>query len=134
MTKSARTRTPTHRLNLPDGAGRAGEAAAESILRLHGYEIVRTNFRVREGEIDLVCRSGNQFVFVEVKTRRTGSYGLPEESLSPAKAARLITTAQAFLELIDQPDADWRIDVLAIEMDHAGRVIRSNLVENAVTG
>jgi putative endonuclease len=134
MANGSKTRTPTHRLNLPDGAGRAGEAAAEMILRSGGFEILQRNFRVREGEIDLVCLSGTQFVFVEVKTRRSGSFGLPEESISRTKADRLITAAQAYLEQAEQPNADWRIDLLALEMDHSGRVTRSNLVENAVTG
>lgn len=134
MPKGSKNRTPTQRLNLPDSPGRAGEAAAEAILLSRGLEIDGTNFRVREGEIDVICRSGDQFVFVEVKTRRTGTFGIPEESLSPVKAGRLITAAQAYLEQLGQPDADWRIDLLAIEMDRTGQVTRSNLVENAVTG
>ena len=134
MPKGSKNRTPTQRLNLPDGPGRAGEAAAEAILLSRGLEIDGTNFRVREGEIDVICRSGDQFVFVEVKTRRTGTFGIPEESLYPVKAGRLITAAQAYLEQLGQPDADWRIDLLAIEMDRTGQVTRSNLVENAVTG
>jgi putative endonuclease len=134
MANGSKSRTPTHRLNLPDGAGRAGEAAAESILRSRGFEILQKNFRVREGEIDLVCLSGTQFVFVEVKTRRSGSFGLPEESISRAKADRLIIAAQAYLEQTEQPGADWRIDLLALEMDRSGQVLRSNIIENAVTG
>lgn len=122
-----------NRLNLPAGAGRAGEAAAASILRSLGYEVIRTNYRVREGEIDVVTRLGGQLVFVEVKTRRNASFGLPEESLSPAKMARLITAAQSYLAETGEPTADWRIDLLTIQMDGSGHVLRSNLIENAVT-
>ena len=78
----------SNRLNLPAGAGRAGEAAAANILRSLGYEVIRTNFRVREGEIDVVTRLGGQTVFVEVKTRRSSSFGLPEESLSLRRRRR----------------------------------------------
>ena len=133
MSRTGKRQDESNRLNLPDGAGRAGEAAAVDILRSLGYEIVRTNFRVREGEIDVVARHRDQTVFVEVKTRRSSSYGLPEESLSKAKIGRLITAAQSYLEQTGEPDSDWRIDLLAIEMDSAGHVLRSNLIENAVT-
>ena len=127
-------KTGQNRLNLPAGAGRAGEAAAANILQSRGYEVIRTNFRVREGEIDLVTRHAGQLVFVEVKTRRSSSFGLPEESLSATKARRLIAAAQSYLEQAGESGADWRIDLLAIEMDRAGHVVRSNLIENAVSG
>lgn len=130
---TARKSKATNRLNLPAGAGRAGEAAAVSILRNHGFEIVRTNYRVREGEIDIVAKLENELVFVEVKTRRSNSFGSPEESVSQRKAERLITAAQSYLAENGAEQSDWRIDLLAIEMDSAGRVVRSNLVENAVT-
>jgi Holliday junction resolvase-like predicted endonuclease len=58
---------------------------------------------------------------------------MPEESLSAEKARRLILAAQSYLEETGEPGADWRIDMLAIEMDRAGHVVRSNLVENAVS-
>lgn len=134
MARPTRQVNETNRLNLPAGAGKAGEAAAANILRLKGYEVVRTNYRIREGEIDLVARHCGQLVFVEVKTRRSSSYGSPEESLSTEKARRLIMAAQTYLEEIGDPGADWRIDFLAIEMDAKGHVVRSNLIENAVTG
>jgi putative endonuclease len=120
-------------LNLPDGAGRAGEAAALGILRSLGYAIVRTNYRIREGEIDVVTKLGGQTVFVEVKTRRSSSYGLPEESLAPAKIERLIMAAQSYLAETNESASDWRIDLLAIEMDRSGHVVRSNLIESAVS-
>ncbi|MDA1298436.1 MAG: YraN family protein, partial [Chloroflexi bacterium] len=79
-------------------------------------------------------RHAGQLVFVEVKTRRSSSFGLPEESLSATKARRLIAAAQSYLEQAGESGADWRIDLLAIEMDRAGHVVRSNLIENAVSG
>lgn len=129
---TARKSRATKRLNLPAGAGRAGEAAAAHILQKRGYDVIRTNYRVREGEIDIVAHLGEQIVFVEVKTRRSGSFGSAEESLSPRKKDRLVTAAQSYLAETGAEQADWRIDLLAIEMDSAGHVMRSNLVENAV--
>lgn len=128
-----RTSAATNRLNLPDGTGRAGEAAAADVLRRNGYEILRSNYRTAEGEIDIVARHKKQMVFVEVKTRRSHSFGLAEESMTPTKVHRLVAAAQTCLAESDQLQADWRIDLLAIQMDRRGRVLNSNIIENAVS-
>jgi putative endonuclease len=122
----------TKRLNLPPGAGKAGEAAALSHLRRLGYEVLRTNYRVREGEVDVIARHRGQLVFVEVKTRRNAAFGTPEESLTETKQRRLVAAAQSYLAEAGMADADWRIDFLAIELDAAGRVTRAEVIENAV--
>lgn len=132
MPKTRKPPAAANILTLPEGTGRAGEAAAGHILRSRGYKIVRTNYRVREGEIDLVTERDGQIVFVEVKTRRSKSFGSPEESLTAEKAARLIAAAQSYLSDTGNEQADWRIDFLGIEMDRSGRVVHSNLVENAI--
>ena len=72
-------------LRLPSGTGRAGEAAAAAHLRRSGYKIVARNYRVREGEIDIVAEHSGDLVFVEVKARRSGAFGKPEESLTEDK-------------------------------------------------
>ena len=59
--------------------GRAGEKAAADLLRKRGYEIVGAGFLARRGELDLVCRRGNDLVVVEVKTRTDDSFGTPLE-------------------------------------------------------
>ncbi len=133
MTTAEPQARSTHRLNLPDGTGKAGEAAALHILEQHGYKILRTNYRVPEGEIDVVSTRDDQIVFVEVKTRRGSSFGRPEESLTPSKSLKLISAAQSYLLETGQSSRDWRIDLLAIVMDRSGKVVRSYVIENAVT-
>ena len=120
-------------LNLPPGAGRAGEAAAESHLRQIGFEILARNYRTREGEVDIVARDGDTCVFVEVKARRQSAYGLPEESITATKAGHLIAAAQAYLGEHGGLHDDWRIDLVAVELDRAGRVERVELIRDAVT-
>jgi putative endonuclease len=125
---------PGGTLNLPPGAGRAGEAAAAAHLEKLGLRILARNYRTREGEIDIVARDSDCFVFAEVKTRRTGSKGAPEEGLTPTKSSRLIAAAQTYLEAAGQANADWRIDLVAVELDRSGRPLRIEVIENAVTG
>jgi putative endonuclease len=112
--------------------GHFGEIVAEGFLRRRGYEIVERNWRCRQGEVDLVAREGGDWVFVEVRTRRGRGCGTAEESLTPAKQRRLLQLARAFLQERDLEDVSWRIDVVAVELDRAGRVSRLELLPAAV--
>lgn len=101
--------------------GRFGEVVAEGYLRRQGYELVARNWRCRQGEIDLVARQGGDWVFVEVRTRRSATCGTAAESVTPAKQRRLVRLAQAFLQAEGLEDVSWRIDVVTVEVDQAGR-------------
>ncbi len=120
-------------MRLPPGAGRAGEAAAEALLRRSGYEILERNFRTREGEVDIIARQGGELVFVEVKTRRSGAFGKPEESVTEAKKGRLASVARTYMAAHGLEQSDWRIDVAAVELDRAGRAERVEIIASAVT-
>jgi putative endonuclease len=113
--------------------GDLGERIAAQHLKGLGYEILETNFRSREGEIDIIARKGEFLVFVEVRTRRSSSFGTPEESVTPQKKERLITLAQAYMEGRDDLPASWRIDVVAIELGREGKVSRLEIIENAIS-
>ena len=115
------------------GTARAGETAARLHLQKLGYSVLATNFRTREGEIDIVARHDDTFVFVEVKTRRGRTYGLPEEAITPTKTAHLIAAARTYLEQVGEPDAEWRIDVVAVELGPRGRPTRVEVHKAAVS-
>lgn len=118
---------PSHRGAL----GRLGEEYAAAHLRRAGYSLLARNWRCARGEIDLIAQRGGQVVVVEVKTRRAGT-GSPEESVGPAKAGRLRALAYAYFEATGGEPAAWRIDVIAVELDGAGRVARLEQIESAV--
>lgn len=94
-----------------------GERLAADFLRRKGYKILAAKARTRYGELDLVARHAGQHVtvFIEVKTRASRAFGLPEESVTPAKQAHLLAAAQAYLLEHPELDGDWRIDVIAIQ-------------------
>jgi putative endonuclease len=115
------------------GLGRHGEELAARHLAAQGYEILERNWRCGAGELDLVARDGDCLAFVEVRTRRGREMGSPEESVTPAKQARLVALAETYLQEHDWP-GPWRIDVVAVEMDVRGRFQRLDHYENAVTG
>jgi putative endonuclease len=122
-------------LNLPPGIGRAGEAAARVfVVENLGYEIAETNFRVREGEIDIVARdaAADFVVFIEVKTRTNRAFGTGAEQISDRKAQRLQSAAQRYLSQNDLDNVDWRIDLISLEMSKSGQVHAIEHIQSAI--
>lgn len=115
------------------GLGRWGEDLAARHLVGKGYEVVARNWRCEAGELDLVVRDGDCLVIVEVRTRRGRAMGAPEESITATKQARLCSLAEAYVQAHDWPGY-WRLDVVAVEVDRRGRLLRVDHYENAVTG
>lgn len=112
--------------------GDFGEQVAHGYLLRQGYTLVARKWRCALGELDLIMRDGATLVFVEVRTRR-GAAGDAEASVGPAKRARLGALAYTYLEAHPLPAAaPWRIDVVAVDVDRAGRVARVNHIRDAV--
>lgn len=110
--------------------GAFGETWAVAYLQRHGYRIVERNVRFREGEIDIVARDGTCLVFVEVKSRRSAAYGSPESSMTTRRFARLAAAIQRYVQQRELEDADYRIDVVALEVSAGGRVEQVRLLQN----
>lgn len=115
------------------GTGKLGEDLACAALVERGYQVLARGWRCRQGEVDIIARDGDCWVFAEVKTRRGRGAGLPEEGLTPRKAERLVTLAETYLMEHALADVNWRIDLVAIELDQGDRVRRLNLIRGAVT-
>ena len=113
--------------------GKLGEKLARKLLQKKGYHILETNFRCRAGEIDIVAQKEDCLVFVEVRTKSSGDFGTPEESITAGKKERLVASALHYIDSHHDLPPSWRIDVVAIEMDNKGKSKRTELIENAVT-
>lgn len=96
--------------------GNSAESTAATFLERRGLIIFARNWQCRTGEIDIVARDGASWVFVEVRQRQSGRDSAIE-SIGPRKVARLVATAQFFLEAQSSADGDWRYDVVAIGPD-----------------
>ena len=114
------------------GLGRRGEELAAQELARQGYEVVTRNWRCEAGEVDIVARKGEVWHFVEVRTRRGERFGTPEESLTPTKQARMVAVAEHYLVEHGLGDVDYRLDLVAVEMDRAGRLVRVEVLESVV--
>ena len=106
---------PRHRL------GRRGERLAARHLRRNGFKVLYRNFRARRGgEVDLVCRDGDELVFVEVKTRSTLDYGSPASAVNLEKQKLIARGALAWLRMLDNPDIIFRFDIVEVVIDETG--------------
>lgn len=95
--------------------GKFGEDAVARYLESRNTEIIERNWRIKEGEIDLVARERDGlYLFVEVKTRSSLAFGHPLESITAQKAARLQRLALAWLATHRALDAEYRIDCAAV--------------------
>jgi putative endonuclease len=112
--------------------GRLGEKTAQKFLKKRGYRIRETGFRCPHGEIDIVAQRKDYLVFVEVRTKGNLDFGTPEESITQAKKERLIASALTYNSTHQNLPPQWRIDVIAIELDDKGRTKRMEHIENAV--
>jgi putative endonuclease len=120
--------------NTRQALGRWGEAQAAEYLAQQGYIVLERNVRTTYGEIDLVARQGTVLVFVEVKTRASTAFGLPEASVTPRKQAHMLAAAEAYLQAHPDLQGDWRIDVVAIQRLRSGRNPEIAHFENALRG
>src|SRR5262245_21189336 len=91
---------------------RRSEIRAARYLRSQGYRIVATNFRIKEGEIDLVAWDGDILVFVEVKSRTSSD--APEAAVGLKKRARVIRAAQAYIARFNLQRAPYRFDIVTV--------------------
>lgn len=93
--------------------GRLGEDYAAAYLENHGYAILSRNYHTRYGEIDIVAAKGEIRAYVEVKTRKSSSWGTAAGAVTAAKQHKLILAAQQYE--MEFPDVRIpRFDVIAI--------------------
>jgi len=109
--------------------GISGEKKAVGFLRNQGYKILETNFRTKFGEIDIIAIDQGVLVYIEVKTRSSDQFGLPEEAVGYRKLQHLLKAAAFYRSVRKNLPEGERIDVIAIETN-TGRV---ELIKN-VTG
>jgi putative endonuclease len=113
--------------------GSIGEHHARLRLEAAGMSFITANWRQASGEIDLVMRDGVFVVMVEVKVRHGERAGRAEESISRAKASRLLATGEWFIAEHPQfNDLPWRIDLVAVTLDDSGRLVRFTHIPDVV--
>lgn len=108
------------------GLGSWGEKKAQNYLINNNYAIVEKNFRNRWGEVDLIAIQGEFLVFIEVKTRKSLSFGQPESSINYRKKEKIRKLANYYLLKNDYSDLQVRFDVITIMISNDSNIKRSN--------
>ena len=113
--------------------GAWGENAAAEWLAVRGWRILLRNYRTRLGEIDIIAENERFLVFFEVKTRRNARFAAACEAVTPAKQARLVAAAEAWLQ--ENPAGTQpRFDVLEVYGEEGAAAPRIRQIENAFGG
>jgi putative endonuclease len=93
--------------------GKLGEELAAEYLQKNGYAILETNWVFQKAEIDILALKNNTLAVIEVKTRSSIEFGLPQDFVKPKKIQLLVKAVQAYVTENDL-DLDVRFDIIAI--------------------
>ena len=96
-------------------SGKKGEEEAVSYLRKNGYKIIERNYRTKLGEIDIIADDKGVISFVEVRSKNSPWFGLPEETINKKKKAQISKTALAYIKQCNLMDKSCRFDVVCIQ-------------------
>lgn len=109
--------------------GMMGEQAAALFLEDLGYHIIARNWRCRSGELDLIAKQEDTFVFIEVRSRSSSKYGTPAESVTARKIIQVRQTAAVYLHINGIGDASIRFDMLAVRLTDEAAVVTDHFID-----
>jgi putative endonuclease len=113
------------------GLGRKAEEAAAGYIQQQGYRLKERNYRCSLGEIDLIAEDGDCLVFIEVRSRKSAVFGLPQETVNWVKQRKLRKLAAYYLKRQNKLERKCRFDVVGILFDEQETVKTLDLIKNA---
>lgn len=111
--------------------GKEGEDIATEFLQKNGYKILDRNFCAKQGEIDIIAKEKEEYVFIEVKTRKNKDYGEPIDAIDKNKIKHLKKAISYYLYINKLENKFIRIDV--IEIKYIKNKIYINHIKQAIT-
>lgn len=108
--------------------GKLGEAMAVAFLQKNGYAILETNWVFQKAEIDIIAKKENILAIVEVKTRSSIDFGLPQDFVNPKKIQLLVKAVNEYV-IANDLDVEVRFDIIAIHKN--GTNFKTEHLENA---
>ena len=93
--------------------GKLGEELAVDFLQQNGYDILETNWTFQKAEIDIIAQKENVLAIVEVKTRSSIEFGLPQDFVKPKKIQLLVKAVNEYV-IANDLDVEVRFDIIAI--------------------
>ena len=108
--------------------GKLGEELAENYLTKNGYTILETNWIFQKAEIDIIAQKADILAIVEVKTRSSIDFGLPQDFVKPKKIQLLVKAVNEYVVSRDL-DVTVRFDIIAINKE--GKDFNVDHIEDA---
>jgi putative endonuclease len=102
--------------------GQRGERLARTLLCRLGLDVLTTNYRTAQGEVDIVAREGTTLCFVEVKTRHRQAHARPADAVGREKRRRIVRAARRYRRDLGWPAIPHRYDIVEIVL--SGRRVR----------
>ena len=102
--------------------GKLGEELAVEFLQKNGYEILETNWTFQKAEIDIIAKKEITLAIVEVKTRSSLDFGLPQDFVKPKKIQLLVKAVNEYVVSKDM-DIEVRFDIISIHKENKSFVI-----------
>ena len=96
--------------------GKLGEELAVAFLQQNGYDILETNWVFQKAEIDIIAQKDNFLCIVEVKTRSSIDFGLPQDFVKPKKIKLLVKAVNEYV-ISNDLDLGVRFDIIAIHRE-----------------
>ena len=99
--------------------GKITEKFACEYLILQNLTFIDQNFHSKYGEIDLIMLDGETYVFIEVKYRKSNSYGGSLVAVSHSKQTKLRLSTKFYLQQkqLNEYNTPCRFDIVALEGD-----------------
>ena len=111
--------------------GKIGEELAVKYLKGNGYEIIERNFECKQGEIDIIAKDKEKYVFIEVKTRTNENYGRPKEAVNQVKKKHIYKSTECYTYTHNIENEPIRIEVIEIYKKKEKYIL--NHIKQAIT-
>jgi putative endonuclease len=102
--------------------GKLGEEMAVEFLQKNGYEILETNWTFQKAEVDIIAQKENILAIIEVKTRSSLDFGLPQDFVKPKKIQLLVKAVNEYVNE-NNLDNEVRFDIIAVHKERESFVI-----------
>jgi putative endonuclease len=99
--------------------GKLGEELAVEFLEKNGYSILETNWTFQKAEVDIIAQKDGILAVVEVKTRSSIDFGLPQDFVKPKKIQLLVKAINEYV-LSNDLDLEVRFDIIALHKEEKG--------------
>lgn len=111
--------------------GNYSEELATNYLKNHGYTILERNFRNFLGEIDIICKTKDLLVIIEVKGRYNYDYGIPKESVTLHKQKAIIKVATSYISYKELSNINLRFDVIEVYLNEQNTLFKIEHIVDA---